>query len=379
MIKNDYVVLEEDSTLSELISRLKTYEKHTALVFRKNKYLGIVEKKRILRSRIDVFEAKAGSFVQPTPILSENSSLIESAYLMVQSSTDFLPVDDGKQIIGVLSALDLLQKAVEMPEFARLKVSDFKLLKSVKIAPDDTVNNALEIMFNKNVDQIPVFEKGKLSGILTYKDLLRKYLNWSPRRDISTKFNKMASSRSAEVDIPQLGALPISSFSTNDNLISIEENGKLKDALELMASRNINDLIVMEKGDVKGLLTVRSILEKIGQQTAPIRYNIKFVGLSEIKTKPYQKENIKKISEDEALKIQKELNNDFMLVVHLKAYNKGGTRTKYSVHVKVEYPGKLITCSEDDYDVETALKQTFANVKNKLKTKFHGDVTRDKY
>ena len=38
LIKEDFVVLDEESTLSELIGKLKTFEKRTGLVFRKKKY-----------------------------------------------------------------------------------------------------------------------------------------------------------------------------------------------------------------------------------------------------------------------------------------------------------------------------------------------------
>ena len=42
IITEDFVVLDEESTLSELIGKLKAFEKRTGLVFRKKKYLGLI-------------------------------------------------------------------------------------------------------------------------------------------------------------------------------------------------------------------------------------------------------------------------------------------------------------------------------------------------
>ena len=77
------------------------------------------------------------------------------------------------------------------------------------------------------------------------------------------------------------------------------------------------------------------------------------------------------------MKLQKKINNELNLVLHLKAYNKGG-RQKYSVHIKLEYPGQLIAINQDDWDLETALRKTFDNAKNAVKKKFRGDSSRDK-
>src|SRR3989338_4450280 len=112
----DFLVLQDGATLSELIGKMKQYEKHSALVFRKGKYLGVVEKKKVLRSRVNVAEAKIRPFVHKTPVISEHEDIISAAYLMYESALDFVPVQRDKAIIGVLRALDVVKAAAELPE-----------------------------------------------------------------------------------------------------------------------------------------------------------------------------------------------------------------------------------------------------------------------
>ena len=370
LIKEDFITLQDEATVSELVGLMKQQEKRSALIFRKNKYLGIIEKKWLLHSKLDITKIKLKNYVQKTPLLNEHADVIETAYLMFESNLNLIPVESNKRIIGVLSALDVAKLGSELPEAKQWKVKDVKLDKVVKVNKDDPIAKAIELMNLKKVDHLPVFEGNKLYGILTYRDILRRYLNWSPKRDISAKFNTMASSRSAEADMPHLANLPISDFSTNDNLLTLSNSAYLKQGIEMMNNKGVNSIIIMDDEEVLGLLTAKNILRKVGSLKIPINYNIQFIGLKDVNLEPYQIANLKKICSNEAFKLQRKLKSEFSLVVHLKAYDKQGTRQKYSVNLRVEHPGQLLSSSEDDWDLETALRKTFNNAKNTIDKKY---------
>ncbi len=379
IIKTDFLTFSDDDTLSEMFGQLKEKEERTGLVFRKDKYIGLVEKKRLMRSRIDLTTAKVSTFVKNTPILSEHADIIESAYLMHQSNMDYLPVERNKKIFGVLRAIDLAKLALELPELKGLKVTDIKMVKPQKLNKDDPVSAALDIIYQERIEQVPIFEKGQLYGIISYRDLMRKYINWAPKREFSAKFSKMASSRGAETDMPKLTMLPVSSFSSNENLLTVSISSSLSEAVRQMAGKSFNDAIVTGTDGYLGLLTVKSILRRVGSLKIPQNFNIKFVGLNDLGLQEYHKFNLKKIAANESFKLQRLIRNEFTLVIHIKAYGKEGKRKKYSVTMRIELPSRLITSSQADWDFETALRKTFDNAKNKLKQKFRGDSSWAKY
>jgi len=376
LISEDFVVLQDEATLSELIGKLKQYEKHSALVFRKGKYLGVVEKKKVMRSRTDATEMKIKPFVQKTPVIGEHEDIISVAYLMYESALDFVPVQRDKTIVGVVRAVDVAKAAAELPETKGFKVDDCKLLKPSRLNKNAPLATVMEIMHDEHVDQVPLFDEGKLYGIISYKDVLRKYLNWSPKRDVSANFNRSTGSRAVEAEVFHLGLLPASSFSTNDNLVTIAAQGSMKDAVNLMVKNNIMDVLVMARGEFKGLLTVKNILRMVGSLKIPQNYNIQFVGLNKIRLEQYQKINVQKICSNEAFKLQRVIRDNFMLVLHFKEYQKDARQHKYSIHLRVEYPGQILTASADDWDMETALHKLFEAAKNETKKKFQGDTSK---
>ncbi len=374
LVKNNYVTVEEDATLSELIGMLKSMEKRYALVFRNKKYLGMLEKKSLLRSRLDTGKTKVAGHVLRTPVLSVENDILECAYFMFKSGLDALPVEKDKKIIGVLEGMEVAAAASE--HLKKLKVNDVKLVKPALLRKDDTVAAALEIMHDQHVDHVPLFDKKDLYGIISYRDLLRSYLNWTPKRDFSARFNKLASTKGAEPNMPDLAALPAGNFATRENLAVVQPDSSLREAINLMRSRNLPDLLVMKDAAFAGLLTVKNILRLVGSFNVPVTFAIKFVGLNETHLEPYQKLAVEKIAGSEAAKLQRQLRNEvFSITLHIKEYSGDGRKHKYSIHCRLEYPGQIMTVSQDDWDIETALHKTFENARNAVKKKFRGDVS----
>ncbi len=369
-ITGEFLVFEDSARLSEMFGKLKQYEKQAGLVFRNKKYLGLVEKKKLLRSNVNPDDAKIKNFIQATPTLGDHASVIEAADMLFKSNSDLLPVEQDKRIIGVVQSLDVANLGMGLDELQKYKVQDVKFSKPKIIQKDDPVSVAISVMYTQKTDHVPVFDKGKLYGILSYRDLMRKYLNWSPKRDNSAKFNKNIPTKSARVDSSSFGSLPVHNFSTNSNLLTIQPSQKLKVAVSKMVKHKVSDLLVMQGNELQGILTMRNILKVIGALKIPRVDNIKFVGLSKLRITKPQVEAVKKIASNEAFKIQRLLKQEFELSVHIKDYSKEGKQQKYSVHLHVTSPKVNLTVQQEDWDLRTALRKTFENVKNTLSKKF---------
>ena len=373
-IKSDFLTFDSEQVVSEFIGQLLKYEERQGLVFKKDKYIGVVERKGLLRSRFDSSTAKIGNYIHKTPLVNEHADIIKTAFTMYLSDADFLPVESDKKIIGILRSLDLAALSVVLPETKSFKVSDVKLEKAERLNRNDPIATAAEVMYKKKIEQVAVFDAGKLYGILSFRDLLKKYLIRTPRKEFSAKFDKMkGSSRGAEGEKPNLALLPVGSFSTTDNLTTITGSDRLRDAVALMKKENLSSLIVLDGKEVSGFLTLKNILRTVGSLKIPQNFNIRFIGLNDSGLDAYQKSNIQKISSNEAFKLQREIEGEFSLAVHIKGYSKSQRERKYSVTLRLEFPGHPVTAAQYDWRVETALRKTFDNAKNELTKRFRTD------
>lgn len=367
LISKDFLVIDSSESVSSLLGKLRTYEKRSALVFHNKKYQGLVLKKRLLSSGLHPETLKLDNIIQNTPILSEDTDIIEASRLLSEADSDVLPVQKGKEIIGVVSGLQLAQAALKLPDVAGWKVKDIKTIKSLVLQKGDPVAVALHLMHDHGVDQIPILDKSILYGVISYRDVLRKYLNWSPKRDVSRRFNKMASSRSAEADVPRLSQLPVEDFGSVDQLLTTSPTTLVSVAILALVKNNVTCLPIVVGDSVEGVFSLRHVLQKVGELSAKQDFEIQFIGLH--KTDVEDPAGLQKIAEQEATKIQRHLRQPFHLTIHVKEYEKDGHRHKYSITLRLEYSGKLIATSDDDWEVEAALHKVFTNVRNALQKK----------
>jgi hypothetical protein len=61
--------------------------------------------------------------------------------------------------------------------------------------------------------------------------------------------------------------------------------------------------------------------------------------------------------------------------VHIKEYSKTGKRHKFSMHVRVSYPGGTVASSRShDWDARRALHKSFKDIENRLIHRFKKNI-----
>jgi IMP dehydrogenase len=103
------------------------------------------------------------------------------------------------------------------------------------LAPDNTINDALNLMSKYRISGVPITTNGKLVGIITNRDIL-----------FETDYERK-----------------ISEVMTKENLITAKENTSVENAKEILKKHRIEKLPLVDKEyNLKGLITIKDI-EKI--------------------------------------------------------------------------------------------------------------------
>lgn len=104
-----------------------------------------------------------------TVTLKDN--VFEIATLMAKYDIGFVPVVEGKKLIGVVTDRDLVIRGYAEKNEGSAAVDQVMSRDVTTIAPDTSVDEAAKIMAKEQIRRLPVCENGNLVGVVAIGDL----------------------------------------------------------------------------------------------------------------------------------------------------------------------------------------------------------------
>jgi IMP dehydrogenase len=184
----------------------------------------------IIPSYSDILPKDIDISTKLTQSLKLNIPLVSAAMdTVTESRTAIIMAREGG--IGIIHKnISVKSQALEVEKVK--KSESGMILDPITIDPDQKLHEALEIMARYSISGVPVVKNNKLVGILTNRDL---------------RF---------ETNLTQ----QISEVMVKDNLITTPVGTSLDDAKKLLHKNRIEKLLVVDdKGNLKGLITVKDI------------------------------------------------------------------------------------------------------------------------
>jgi CBS domain-containing protein len=98
----------------------------------------------------------------------------EGAIIMTQKGISSLLVEEGNEIVGIVTERDLVTKVVSKNLQGRnIRLKEIMSHPLVYVEEDSPLEVAAEIMWKRKIRRLPVQSKGRVVGILTENDIVR--------------------------------------------------------------------------------------------------------------------------------------------------------------------------------------------------------------
>jgi CBS domain-containing protein/ribosome-associated translation inhibitor RaiA len=167
IVSNEYVEFSPDARVSKLVG---TFDDPTikGVVVQDGEFEGVVTRRQLATSHHQPDE-KVGSLVWHVPRLSPDEDVRKVAQLMIDSDSQVLPVFEGQNMLGVVTA-DAVLEAVT-PYLDAATVGEAATRDLVTVSPDSTVGTALNRFREHQITHLPVVEANAPVGILSLYDL----------------------------------------------------------------------------------------------------------------------------------------------------------------------------------------------------------------
>jgi len=230
-----------------------------AVLDEKGKYVGMITRRAILRSRLDFTMAKVRPLMQVAPQISPDMPLGELAKLMIGSGMRQLPLFEKDKLLGFVTDEDVIHAAVG-DEWGRGAVEKVMTRAPHTIESVRSVGAVFGLMREYGISHLPVLEGGRLVGMVSIEDILEN-IYWPQRRQttgdiVGEKIETLG------IAVKGIMASPV---------ITVDSKTSLRNAEKQMHDHDVSCLCIVSGDRLVGILTKLDFLEPISQVAAQAR------------------------------------------------------------------------------------------------------------
>ncbi|MGB2807954.1 MAG: sigma 54-interacting transcriptional regulator [Sedimentisphaerales bacterium] len=176
---------------------------------------------------------------------SSDETVLSAARTMCENNISCIVVVDNGSVAGILTETDLLKRiAANQKDYSKITIAETMSCPVETIPANLPVLEAVRIMEDKHIKRLPVLQKKRLVGIITQTDLTRLLASSAMWKNV------------VEIMSPDVAAILC--------------KASVAEAAEVMTSRHISCIVILEEDEVVGVLTERDLLKRVvGQEKNP--------------------------------------------------------------------------------------------------------------
>lgn len=167
IVSTEYVEFKPKTPVSKLVGAFADSDVTGAIV-RGDAFEGVVTRRQLARSHLQPGQT-IGSLVWHVPRLTPNEDIRHVARLMIDSDSQLLPVFEGRELAGVVTAdrvLDRVEPFLDAATVAEAQTADL-----VTLEPDSTIGEALHTFRDERITHLPVVDGDSAVGVLSLYDV----------------------------------------------------------------------------------------------------------------------------------------------------------------------------------------------------------------
>lgn len=352
-IQSPPVVVPPHYPISKIVGVLEDLDAYEAFIVEKDR-VGMITMRDILRVS-NLASTKTSTLVKYPTKLSPTASLGYAARILTDYRLRALPVTEGKEITGAVTANSILKLMSEKGSL-RFQVKSLASGNLTTISEVDTIAKAKNLMVDKRIDHLPVTADKKVSGIITSSQIVFRLI---PRERIGSETLGLEGQRNLGYQVKGL-----------------MESDPLQFQAEKEASEVLNGMIRSRKtyalitvlDMVQGIVTPRDYIKLVAEPEVKPEIPVYIVGLPE---DPFESE----VAKTKFLKVVNTLRKGFpeieeaRSIIKTSESVKGKERRRYEVDVAIRTPGDTITYTQAGWELPNVYDELAGRLKRLLTQK----------
>jgi CBS domain-containing protein len=181
-----------------------------------------------------------------------SSDMFEAAKLLLKRQERAVPVVEDEEIVGIITNTHFVKQCHDITD---IRVQDLELEKPISVRPTDRVVHARQLLLAEKMPGLPVFDEGKVIGLVTKKRLALGFAAF--RREVPAKYQST-----------RLREFLVSNILTSSKLTTTPEM-PVGEAAKLLLHEHQHLLPVMKKEIMQNILIRRNLVRLVANHFIP--------------------------------------------------------------------------------------------------------------
>jgi CBS domain-containing protein len=221
----------------------------------KNDYCGILVERSILRTDLDPGKSKVKSFKSSAPRIKTTTDYKECARLMIENNILYLPVFDKKKVTGLVSYIDILRSPV-LNNISKRTIRDIMVESLPTTTPKDKLGLVYKKFKNSDIFSIPVIENEKYLGMVNLHDTLHTILQHKEKPDFGTKLGEKE----------HLLDLPVKNIFFSQTY-TLPESANIGDVIDTIIENKLDSVSIVDDNNfLQTVISVKDLLRFVAYQ-----------------------------------------------------------------------------------------------------------------
>ena len=250
-----YKEIFENDSVGKALSLFETSHDVIIVFNQKKEYTGILVERSILRTDLDPGKSKVKSFIIKAPKIMQNTDLTECARLMSENNILYLPVFEKGKVTGMVSYIDIL-KSEALLKFSKQPVKNL-MVRGVPVAKTD---DNISVVYNKfrksDLFSIPVVDDNNFKGLVNLHETIRTILQHKEKPDFGAKVGEKK----------HLLKLPVTNIMVQPT-ISLLDNVTIEDVVDNIMRNELECITILDNDrNLQAIITVKDLLRLISAE-----------------------------------------------------------------------------------------------------------------
>jgi predicted transcriptional regulator/ribosome-associated translation inhibitor RaiA len=250
-----YKEISEDATLGKALALFENSIDILVVLNKKSEYTGILQERQILRTDLDPSKSKVRSFKSGAPKIKRSTQLQECARLMVENNIMYLPVFEKGKISGIMSYTNILRSPL-LKKLAKHAIKDILTTSMTIASPEDKLATVYNKFRKSDIYSLPVVEDGKFLGTVYLHDTLHTIIQHRDKPHFGSKLGEKQ----------HLLDLPIRNIMTRQSA-AMPETAQLGDVIDKIIDDKLDCISIIDSDNsLRAIMCVKELLKLVTEE-----------------------------------------------------------------------------------------------------------------